>query len=137
MSPEQIDLVKRSWSKLQARRLIVGERFYRRLFKLDPGLRSLFHRDMSDQTRRLVVMLDIAVCGLDEPSVLVPIVQSMGQRHAEYGVDAAHHGTVGAALLWALGEGLTTDFTPEVEAAWTAFYGFIAEHMQAPAGAGT
>ncbi len=130
MSPEQVACVKRSWARLQPRRLIVGERFYRRLFKLDPAVRALFHRDMADQTRRLGVMLDIAVCGLDEPAVLTPIVQALGARHAHYGVDAAHYGTVGAALLWALGEGLTTDFTPEVEAAWTAFYAFIADLMQ-------
>lgn len=134
MSPDQIEGVKQSWAKLQVRRLIVGERFYQRLFRLDPGLRRLFHRDMADQTRRLVVMLDIAVCGLDEPTVLIPIVQALGARHANYGVDAAHYGTVGAALLWALGEALTTDFTPEVEDAWTAFYGFVADHMQTPNG---
>lgn len=130
MTPTQIDLVQDSWSQLASTRFEVGERFYQRLFKLDPSLRPLFADDMSEQKRRLVVMLDIAVRGLDEISVLVPILTALGARHAQYGVDAEHYGTVGSALLWAVGDGLRTQFTPAVENAWTAFYALVAETMQ-------
>ena len=44
-----------------------------------------------------------------------------------------HYGTVGAALLATLQEGLGPAFTPEVAAAWTAAYTLLAETMQAVA----
>jgi hemoglobin-like flavoprotein len=130
MTPNQISLVKSTWAQLAPTRYEVGDRFYLRLFKIEPALRPLFRGDMAEQSRRLVVMLDIGVCGLDNLFVLLPILKALGSRHARYGVDVEHYGTVGAALLWALREGLKGDFTPEAEAAWTAFYGLIADTMQ-------
>ena len=130
MSPEQVACVKRTWADLEPNRTDVGARFYLRLFRLDPSLRPLFTGDLSEQSQRLVVMLGIAVKGLDELSVLQPILQALGERHARYGVDADHYGTVGAALLWAVGAGLGEDFDAEAEAAWAAFYALIAEGMQ-------
>jgi hypothetical protein len=54
----------------------------------------------------------------------------LGRRHAAYGVKDEHYGTVGAALLWTLGEGLGADFTPEVKDAWTSVYGTLATTMR-------
>jgi len=50
-----------------------------------------------------------------------------------YGVRPGHYNTVGAALIWALREGLAEDFTPDVEAAWLAAYGMLSGIMQAAA----
>jgi nitric oxide dioxygenase len=44
-------------------------------------------------------------------------------------VKDADYGTVGAALLWTLGEGLGPDFTPETKEAWTAAYTLLAGVM--------
>lgn len=130
ISPAQVAEVKRSWAMLAHDRYGVGERFYRRLFKLDPGLRPLFQGDLTEQGKRLSVMLDIAVCGLDNLAVLTPILSALGARHAKYGVNAEHYGTVGSALLWAVGSGLPQGFDAEAEAAWTAFYALVADTMQ-------
>ena len=130
MTPAQIACVQSTWMQLSPSRYDVGARFYLRLFRLDPSLRSLFTQDLTDQARRLVVMLGIAIRGLDDLSVLEPILKALGARHAAYGVDAAHYGTVGAALLWAVGAGLGDDFDPATEAAWTAFYDLVATGMQ-------
>jgi hemoglobin-like flavoprotein len=46
---------------------------------------------------------------------------------------AAHYATVGAALLWTLGEGLGERFTPEVQAAWTSAYTVLADTMRTAA----
>ena len=40
---------------------------------------------------------------------------------------AAQYETVGAALLWALEQGLGADFTPEIKEAWATVYGLLAE----------
>jgi hemoglobin-like flavoprotein len=74
--------------------------------------------------------LFFAVAGLNKPEQILPAVRQLGARHAGYGVQTHHYQTVGAALLWALAQGLGEGFTPEVEEAWTAAYTLLAQTMQ-------
>jgi len=104
--------------------------FYRRLFELDPSLERMFRGDMSEQRRKLMQMLTAAVKGLDRLDQLVPVVQDLGRRHANYGVEDRHYDTVGAALLWTLEKGLGKAFTPETKEAWTTVYGILATTMK-------
>ena len=108
----------------------VTELFYTRLFELDPSLRPLFASDMAGQRRKLGYMLTSAVKGLDRPEQLVPVLHELGRRHAGYGVMDRHFGTVGAALLSTLEQGLGPAFTAEVAEAWSAVYGFLCSAMQ-------
>ena len=108
--------------------------FYRRLFEIDPSLRSMFPGEMSEQRKKLMQMITAAVKGLDRLEQLVPVVRDLGRRHAGYGVKDEHYGTVGAALLWTLEKGLGAAFTPETKAAWAAVYGLLARTMQQAAG---
>ena len=104
--------------------------FYRRLFEIDPSLQRMFRGDMSEQRKRLMQMIAVAVKGLDRLEQLVPAVQDLGRRHARYGVEERHYETVGEALFWTLEKGLGSAFTPEVRAAWTAVYGILAATMK-------
>ena len=85
---------------------------------------------MAAQRVALMQMLTVAVRGLNNLDAIVPAVQALGKRHAGYDVKQEHYATVGAALLWTLGQGLGEAFTPEVEAAWTEVYGILAATMQ-------
>lgn len=129
MTPRQISLVQESFKTLVPSADDVAELFYARLFELDPGLRPMFSSDMTEQGKKLLVMLDVAVKGLSQLDALVPQVMALGRRHRGYGVQAAHFDTVGNALLWTLDQGLGPAFTPEVEQAWTAAYGLLAKTM--------
>jgi hemoglobin-like flavoprotein len=75
-------------------------------------------------------LIDVAVQGLGQPELSVPALQGLGQRHGVYGVKPEHFDTVGAALLWTLGQGLGDDFTPNIEAAWTETYGLLSDVMK-------
>jgi hemoglobin-like flavoprotein len=75
-------------------------------------------------------MLGAAVGLLERPQQLVPVLESLGKRHAGYGVRNEHYDTVGEALLWTLERGLGTLFTPEVQAAWGSLYGLVATTMK-------
>ncbi len=86
--------------------------FCNKLFELDPGLKALFMTDIKEQGRKLMATLKLAVKGLDDLEKLAPVVQDLGRRHAGYGVQGAHYGTVAEALLWALEQGLKDDFPP-------------------------
>lgn len=93
-------------------------------------MRDMFTSDMTEQGRKLMTMIKTAVTGLDKLETIVPAVESLGQRHAGYGVIDSHYDTVGAALLWTLGQGLGDAFTPEAEEAWSAVYGVLASTMK-------
>lgn len=104
--------------------------FYRRLFELDPDLKSMFKGDMAEQRRKLMQMLTAAVKGLNHLDRLMPVVEDLGRRHAGYGVTDAHYETVGTALLWTLEKGLGNAFTREAREAWTTVYGMLAKTMK-------
>jgi hemoglobin-like flavoprotein len=133
LSPAQKRLVQTTFAKIEPIAEAAAELFYNKLFELDPGLKALFKGDIKEQGRKLMATLKIAVKGLDDLEKLVPVVQDLGRRHAGYGVQDGDYDTVAAALLWTLGQGLKDDFTPEVEAAWTAVYAILAETMTAAA----
>jgi hemoglobin-like flavoprotein len=75
-------------------------------------------------------MIAVAVDNLDKLDEIVPAVQDLGVKHLEYGVKNSQYDTVGAALLWTLGQGLGEGFTPEVRLAWTDVYGLLASTMK-------
>lgn len=130
MTPEQRRLVQASWPRIAPHADAVAVAFYDRLFTLDPSLRALFRGSMDSQRDKLMQALTVVVRGLDRLDSIVPVLEGIGRRHADYGVMDAHYGTVGAALLWTLEQGLGDDFTPELRDAWTAAYGLIAGTMQ-------
>jgi hemoglobin-like flavoprotein len=130
MNIQQIALVQASFAQVAPIADQAAVLFYGRLFELDPSLRPLFRGDMSEQRRKLMTMLTVVVNGLTRLEALVPAVQGLGRRHAAYGIAGSHFDTVGAALLWTLGQGLGEAFTSEVEAAWTAAYTVLAQTMK-------
>jgi hemoglobin-like flavoprotein len=129
----QIELVQRTFAVVAPLADDVAALFYRRLFEIDPSLQSMFRGDMTAQRRKLMVMLTAAVKGLPRLDRLVPVLQDLGRRHADYGVIESHYETVGNALIWTLEKGLGPDFTPEVREAWTTVYGVLAATMKAGA----
>ena len=129
MAPEQIELVKSTWSQVSPIADKAAELFYGKLFELDPELKSLFKNDMTEQGRKLMQMISTAVNSLDKLEAVVPAVENLGERHAGYGVKDKDYDTVGIALLWTLETGLGNAFTPEAKQAWTITYGVLAQTM--------
>jgi hemoglobin-like flavoprotein len=130
MHPAQAQLIRESFAKVEPRAHIAALMFYQRLFALDPSLRSLFQRDIEQQGVKLMQALRFAVAAIDNPRELQPVLESLGRRHAYYGVKEQHYDTVGAALMDALAYLLGPAFTPEVRQAWLAIYGHIADTMK-------
>jgi len=135
MNRSQIDLVRNSFALVQPIAPQAAVIFYDRLFAADPSLRQLFKGDMAHQGERLMSMIGSALGLLERPDALMPVLRSLGARHAGYGVQAQHYDTVGDALLGTLEQGLGESFTPEVRAAWVTLYGVISQTMQAAAAA--
>jgi hemoglobin-like flavoprotein len=130
MTPEQIALVQESFQQVAAIAEQAAEIFYHTLFDLDPQLKSLFHSDMTEQGRKLMHIIGVAVHGLNDPEALIPAVQDLGKRHVDYGVQEKDYETVGKALLSTLEQGLGADFTPQVREAWSATYALLSGVMK-------
>ena len=133
MTPEQVRLVQDSFAKVRPIADTAADLFYGRLFEIAPQVRALFPDDMSEQKKKLMAMLGLAVTNLNRPEVVAPAVQDLGRRHVAYGTQEAHYAPVGAALLWTLEQGLGADFTPDVREAWTETYGLVAGLMKSAA----
>ena len=103
--------------------------FYSKLFELDPSLRSMFKADMTDQGKKLMQILGVAVSSLNNLEAIVPAVQDLGRRHVKYGVRPQHYNTVAEAILWMLGQTLGNAFTPEIKQSWTEVYTVLADTM--------
>lgn len=130
MTPETVALVQGSFRQVAPIAEQAATLFYGRLFELDPSLKPLFKGDMTEQGKKLMKVLGVAVASLEDLPGLVPVVQDLGRRHVAYGVLPEHYATVGSALLWTLEQGLGAGFTPEVKAAWSEVYGLLATVMK-------
>ncbi|MFT7518437.1 MAG: hypothetical protein ACI9MC_000568 [Kiritimatiellia bacterium] len=90
-----VDVLQQSFQQLRANPQEVGRRFYELLFEADPSLRKLFVKDIDKQQLKLIQTLGLIVDGLRRPERIVPVAQSLGARHARYGVEPEHYDTVG------------------------------------------
>jgi hemoglobin-like flavoprotein len=129
MTPKQVELVQQSFAKVVPISEQAAVLFYGRLFEIAPQVRTMFPADMTEQRRKLMVMLAAVVNGLGDLPSILPAASALAKRHTGYGATAEHYPVVGAALLWTLEKGLGDGWTPEVAEAWTTAYGTLSGYM--------
>jgi hemoglobin-like flavoprotein len=129
LTPGQVRLVRESFGRIAPIADVAGALIYERIFFLAPEARGLFGDDIAAQGARLMHAVARAVEALDRPEELRPFLERLGERHVRYGVVPAHFEVVGAAVMWALGQGLGEHFTKDVSDAWATVFGSIQEAM--------
>jgi hemoglobin-like flavoprotein len=129
MTPDQVKLVQDSFAKVAPISETAAELFYGRLFEIAPQVRAMFPADMTEQRRKLMMMLAAVVNGLGDLPSILPAASALATRHVGYGAKAEHYPVVGSALLWTLEKGLGDSWTPDVAAAWTTAYGTLSGYM--------
>jgi len=131
MVPFQKNLVKSTWKMMAPMADEVALCFYERLFEIDASAQALFKSsDLPEQRRKLVQALSLVVQGIDDFSILAPVVADLGRRHAQLGVTSSNFESVGAALLWAFERSLGSAWDADVKLAWTTAYALLAEPME-------
>jgi hemoglobin-like flavoprotein len=132
MTPEQMDLVRKSFDALWPFRRKLAELFYGRFFELAPDTRRLFPEDMEKQQLKLMDTIAAIVGTLDQRELFQSIISHTGRKHADFGVQTAHFAAFGDALIWGLRGQFGPAFTPEMQQAWSVLYDAIqAEMMRA------
>jgi hemoglobin-like flavoprotein len=129
MTPAQVEMVRDSWAIVRAKNDLLAQRFYQRLFQLDPSLRLLFGHDMSEQRQKLMRTVGILVRGLHRADRLRPALCLLGRRHAGYGVQPTDYAMVRHALLEAISDLSGGSLSPEMREAWSAAYDQISTVM--------
>ena len=129
MTPDQVKAVQASFAKVAPIADMAAGIFYSRLFEIAPEVKPLFRGDMTEQGRKLMRTLTIVVNGLGNLEAILPAASALAKNHVTYGVKASHYAPVGAALLWTLERGLGTDWTPEVQNAWSEAYATLSSFM--------
>src|SRR5262245_25269026 len=130
MTPRRIALVQNSFELIRPTLEPAVLTFYDRLFAIDPLLQRLFRKPREAQAQKLAHSLTMVVKGLENPARLRGAIESLGRRHAAYGVRDHHYTTVGEALIWTLEQGLGDAWTAEVRAAWMEAYGWLSFVMR-------
>lgn len=129
MSPAEIRLVQSSFDALWPVYDRAIDRFYARLFELEPSVRGMFPHAMDQQKQKFMQMLASAVGLLEQTDLLRSVVMDLGRRHVTYGVVAAHFPAVRAAVLDSLAESLGDRFDPATRTAWDSLLGDVRATM--------
>jgi methyl-accepting chemotaxis protein len=109
-------------------------RFYERLFETAPAVKPLFERvDMEGQRQALLNMLVVLRESLRDLDDIVPDLEDLGERHVDYGAQAAHYPVVGEVLIGTMAEMAGDSWKPEYTTAWQEAYGVVQGVMLAGA----
>src|ERR1700745_2323785 len=117
MTPEQVDLIRRSFDAIRPVRRKLAALFYSRFFELAPDAKHLFPNDMERQHLKLMDMIAAIVGALDKRELFQSIIRHTGRQHAQCGVKPSHV-AFGDALMWSLEKQFGTAFTPRLKDAW-------------------
>lgn len=132
MTTAQKELVKATVPVLKENGVLLTAHFYKRMFTHNPELKHMFNMG-NQQNQKQQTALAMAVLAyaehIENPSVLLPVLDSIGQKHTSLSIRPEHYNIVGHHLLNSIAEVLGNAATPELLNAWKAAYLQLAELM--------
>jgi hemoglobin-like flavoprotein len=133
MQPESAERVRQSWALILPRRKAVCRDFYQRLFARYPELRPLFTGEVNEQADLFVTMINTVISALEHPQRVRPLIETLGARHAGYGVGPDDYRKFEGVLLETLADALGDELDADGLAAWREVFERLSQTMQAGA----
>ncbi len=133
MHPDTVSRVRQTWTLILPQRKSVCRNFYHRLFARHPELRPLFKSDVDDQADLFVTMINTVISALEHPERVRPLIETLGSRHADYGVHPDDYAKFEQVLIETLREALDDDLDADAQAAWREVFEALSQTMQAGA----
>ena len=130
MTPEQVDLIRKSFDAMWPMRRDIADLCYSRFFELAPEARDLFPSDMERQRIKLMDMVAELAGSLDQRPLFQSLVTHSGRKHARFGVQPSQYVAMGEALMWSFECKFGASFTPELREAWRALYATVQLDMR-------
>lgn len=132
MTIAQKQLITATVPVLKENGVLLTTHFYKRMFTHNPELKNMFNMG-NQQSGKQQTALAMAVLAYAEnianPSVLLPVVDRIGHKHASLDIRPEHYMIVGHHLLASIKEVLGDAATEEIIDAWGAAYQQLAELM--------
>lgn len=132
MTNEQKQLVKGTVPLLREHGVLLTTHFYNRMFQHNPELKNVFNmgnqKNSKQQTALATAVLAYAE-HIEDPSVLLPVVDSIGHKHTSLDIRPEHYAIVGNHLIASISEVLGEAATPRLLEAWTIAYNQLASLM--------
>ena len=129
MTPRQRMLVQSTYEMAIPRLNMVSDRFYTRLLKRYPHLKSMFKGDLKEQSRMFTKMISQVIGNLNDTEKVEQILVELGSRHRQYGVTRTHYELGSKVLISSVRQSTGIRFTYEIQKAWETFYLYIVECM--------
>ena len=129
LTTEHIAVVKSTIPLLEAGGPAITEYFYQRLFRHNPELKDVFNMSNQKTGRQKTALFEAILAyakNIDNLAVLKHAVERIAQKHSSFHIQPEHYQIVGLHLIETLRELLPEQFNQEVELAWTAAYGVLA-----------
>lgn len=130
MTPQQIELVKATVPVLRENGVALTGYFYNRMLGNNPALKETFnmgHQRSGAQAQALAVAVLAYAENIENPSVLLPVVELIAHKHVSLNIQAPDYSIVGENLLHSISEVLNISMEDPLIAAWAAAYGQLAD----------
>lgn len=121
LTASQKRLIRESFRKLEPALDLVGQLFFIKLYRQDPGLHRRFGGTAETQGRKFMAAMKLAIVSLKHEDGLGPILKLLGARHRQMGIKLRDYRAMTRALMWTLERSLEKSFTGKTKDAWTAF----------------
>jgi len=118
MTPQQTQLVKRSFWIAEGRRTQLAGCFLAELFARDPALWRLFSSDPSLRGDKLHHAVAGFVASIDRLHPIVPVLEWLAFHGARHGIGERQHVAIADAFMAAMETVLGESFTPAHRQAW-------------------
>jgi nitric oxide dioxygenase len=130
MTPQQIELVKATVPVLRENGVALTGYFYNRMLGNNPDLKETFnmgHQRSGAQAQALAGAVLAYAENIEDPSVLLPVVELIAHKHVSLNIQAPDYNIVGENLLHSISEVLSISMEDPLIGAWAAAYGQLAD----------
>ena len=106
--------------------------FYARMFEHNPELKQVFNQgqQQAGQQQKALALAVLAYAEqIDDPSVLLPVLTMVANKHVSLGIRAEHYAIVGKHLLASISEVLGAAASVELLNAWAEAYALLADTL--------
>lgn len=118
LTDQQVELIRDSAERLADANVAATNAFYANLFKVAPGVRTLFPDDMFEQSEKLWNSIVMVVQSADDLSAIRDALKALGARHVGYGAEPAHYAVVTDVLIETISSLMKSDWSDAHQMAW-------------------
>ncbi|WP_241578296.1 NO-inducible flavohemoprotein [Rosenbergiella nectarea] len=132
LTSQQKKLIQQTIPVLKANGTVLTDYFYHRMLSQVPELRETFnmgHQRDGKQAKALANAVLAYAENIDDPSVLLPVITMICQKHVSLNIQAPDYSIVGEHLLHSISEVLSVPMEDELIGAWGAAYQQLAALM--------